>query len=157
MKRSYSFISRWQLGAPVEDVWEAIRESEKWPEWWKGVDGVEEIEAGDDQGIGSIRRYTLSSPTKYKLNFSLLLTDRLEYALLKGEASGDLEGTGAWHFAENGGVTYVECHWHVSTTVRWMNFLSPLLAPMFKYNHSVVMKWGAQSLARKLNAELLSY
>jgi hypothetical protein len=157
MKRSYTFISRWQLRAPVQEIWETIRDSEKWPEWWKGVDDVTEIEPGDEAGIGSVRKYTLSSPAKYKLCFNLQLTERIEYKLLKGNATGDLQGTGAWHFAEDRGITYVECHWYVVTTLPWMNFLSIILAPLFRYNHSVVMSWGAKSLARKLNAELISY
>jgi hypothetical protein len=38
-----------------------------------------------------------------------------------------------------------------------MNYLSFLLKPAFNYNHDVVMNWGAKGLAKKLNAELISY
>jgi hypothetical protein len=31
------------------------------------------------------------------------------------------------------------------------------MKPLFKYNHDVVMKWGAKGLAKKLNAELISF
>jgi hypothetical protein len=37
-----------------------------------------------------------------------------------------------------------------------MNYFSFLLKPLFKYNHDVVMRWGALGLAKKLDAELVS-
>lgn len=114
------------------------------------------MEKGDEKGIGSIRCYTLSSPTGYKLSFQLLMTDRSDLELLKGTVSGDLEGVGSWHFRAAGEVTFVECRWEVATTVRWMNLLAPVLAPFFRLNHSLVMRNGAKSLARKLNARLIS-
>ena len=155
--KQYSFITKWAIEAPLEQVWQAIYESEQWPQWWKGVISVKEIEKGDDQGIGSIRIYTLSSAMKYQLSFSLLLTERKDHQLLKGTAHGQLSGTGAWYFKEKNSISYVECHWHVATNVRWMNLFSFLLAPVFKYNHALAMKWGAKSLSKKLGARLLSY
>ena len=156
MKRTYSFITRWQIAAPLEQVWQAIYESKRWPEWWRSVKAVREVVKGDEQGIGSIRIYTLSSPAKYNLCFSLLLTERVDHSLLKGTASGQLEGTGAWYFKEHNGISHIECHWQVATTIPWMNHLGFLLAPFFRYNHALVMRQGAKSLARKLNAQLVS-
>lgn len=148
-------MSKWQLKAPLAPVWNAIYESEYWPTWWKGVLNVDELVKGDECGLGSIRSYTLSSPTHYKLSFNLLLTGYEQYSRLEGTASGDLEGTGAWYFREEQGITYVECRWEVATTIGWMNSFAFLLAPVFRYNHKKVMQWGARSLARKLNATLL--
>lgn len=156
MKKQYHFVTRWVLEAPLESVWDAIYDSETWPEWWKGVISVTEINKGDEQGIGSVRVYKLSSPMHYTLRFSLLLTERIDYRLLKGKASGELEGTGAWIFRQEGTLTYVECHWQVATTIRWMNDVSFLMAPVFRYNHAIVMRWGARSLAKKLGCRLIS-
>src|ERR1039457_5516743 len=98
MAIEYSFTTKWKTTAPIHDAWEAIRLSLEWPKWWKSFVSVTESEPGDELGIGSIRRYTLQSPTHYKLTFDLLLTERIENKLLKGEASGELAGTGIWHF-----------------------------------------------------------
>lgn len=37
-----------------------------------------------------------------------------------------------------------------------MNALSFMLKPLFQYNHDVVMRWGAEGLAKLLQAELLA-
>lgn len=117
---------------------------------------VVEIEKGDEQGIGSIRRYTLVSPTGYRLRFQLLVTERIDLELLRGIVSGDLEGVGSWHFRESEDITFVECRWEVATTVRWMNLLAPILKPFFRLNHSIVMRNGAKRLAERTNAKLIS-
>jgi hypothetical protein len=154
MPIEYSFTTRWKTKAPIHEVWEAIRLSLDWPQWWKSFESVIELQPGDEMGIGSVRRYTLQSPTRYKLSFDLLLTDRIEHKLLKGRASGELAGTGTWTFEEKDGMTYVQCLWNVSTTKSWMNTLAFLLKPAFKYNHRLVMKKGAKYLAQRLGVEV---
>jgi hypothetical protein len=157
MAGKYCFVTRWQLKAPVEEVWDAIYNSLEWPDWWKGVVAARSIEEGDERGINGIREYTWKSVLPYKLHFSSRLIEREDYKRLYGIASGQLEGEGTWHFFEKDGISYIECDWRVSTNIKWMNALSFMLRPLFRYNHTVVMKWGAKGLARKLNAELLSY
>lgn len=155
MPEQYSFTSIWKLKASLEDIWYAIYYSEDWPYWWKDFVSVTEIEKGDEQSIGSIRIYKLKSPFVYTLSFSLLLTRRKDFQYLEGQAGGELQGTGAWKFEESEGVTTVTCHWQVATNIGWMNKFAFLLKPLFKYNHSLVMKRGAKYLADKLKAELI--
>jgi hypothetical protein len=40
--------------------------------------------------------------------------------------------------------------WNVETTKAWINYLAPIARPVFKWNHDVVMGWGAEGLAKKL-------
>lgn len=152
MAIAYSFTTKWETNAPVGDVWEAIRNSLDWPKWWKSFISVTETTPGDAQGIGSVRKYTLQSPTRYKLTFDMLLTDRIEHKLLAGKATGELAGTGTWHFDTRNGKTYIECQWNVATTKAWMNIFAFLLKPAFQYNHRKVMKDGAKYLEQRLGA-----
>ena len=156
MPENYSFSTSWYINAPLEKVWEIIYKSEEWPQWWKGVLSVTETEKGDERGIGSVRTYRLRSPMGYTLSFDLLLTDREEYKYLSGNASGELEGTGSWSFDRGEGMTHVRCHWNVHTNIKWMNAFAFILKPVFKLNHRIVMKWGAKSLAKKLNTDVSS-
>lgn len=155
--KQYSFYTRWQLCASIKDVWTAIHDSKKWPTWWKSIKKVDEIIEGGENDIGNLRAYTIVSPISYELNFNLELTQIKKYELLQGEATGDLVGTGAWHFHEENGITNVTCEWHVATTIKWMNTFSFLLSPLFSYNHKLVMERGAKSLAKKMNCKLVSY
>jgi len=155
MNKQYFFISRWEIEADSQDVWKLIYESEKWPAWWKSVKCVDEIHKGDNNGVGSIRRYKIRSPMLYTLSFDLLLTHMQHNKLLRGDVSGELQGIGSWHFKQNAEICVVECRWQVTTKILWMNALSWLLKPVFKYNHVLVMKTGAKSLAKALRARLL--
>ncbi|MCE3282570.1 MAG: hypothetical protein K0Q66_1307 [Chitinophagaceae bacterium] len=157
MPHKYVFITRWQIRAPVQDVWEAIYNSLEWPRWWPGVKNARTIEVGEANGINGIREYTWKSFLPYRLRFASRLTEREDYARLHGIASGDLEGEGTWHFFEKDGITYLQCDWRVNTKLGWMNAAAFLLKPLFRYNHKVIMNRGARGLAKKLNAELIAY
>jgi uncharacterized protein YndB with AHSA1/START domain len=157
MATQYSFITHWKIKAPVEKVWEAIYHSLDWPDWWKGVVRVVELEHGDENGIDGMRSYTWKSKLPYLLTFTMRLTENELYKKLAGKAFGELEGNGTWYFEETDGITYVQYHWNVVTNKGWMNYLSFLLKPAFNYNHNIVMRWGAEGLAKKLNATLISY
>jgi hypothetical protein len=70
---------------------------------------------------------------------------------MEGKATGELIGTGLWRLRQKGNTTFVRYDWHVRTTKKWMNALSPIMRPIFEYNHEVVMRWGAEGLAKLLN------
>lgn len=157
MATQYAFITRWQLKASLADVWDAVYQSMEWPQWWKGVVRVTELEHGAEDGIGSVRSYTWKSVLPYQLSFNMRLTEQEQYKRIRGRAFGELEGEGEWFFEEKEGIVSIQYRWTVVTNKAWMNYLAFLLKPAFHYNHDVVMSWGARGLARKLQAELISY
>ena len=152
----YSFVTLWRFRSPLEPVWETIYRSEDWPAWWRGVERVERVEPGDDAGLGALQLYTWRSRLPYRLAFHMRLTRVEPLSLIEGEAVGELTGTGRWQMTHEAGVTRVRYDWNVRTTRPWMNLLAPVARPLFKWNHDVVMDWGADGLARKLGVERLS-
>jgi uncharacterized protein YndB with AHSA1/START domain len=150
--KRYELVTGWQLGAPIERVWQALVRPQDWPRWWRYVKSAVLLEPGDANGIGARTRYTWSSRLPYTLSFEMRTTRASAPLLLEGEASGDLQGTGRWQLAARGDVTHVFYDWRVGTTSRWMNLLSPLLAPVFAWNHDQVMREGGRGLARHLGA-----
>jgi hypothetical protein len=50
----YRFISTWRLQAPIEQVWDEIFHTERWPSWWKYVHRVDQLDPGD---AGTLVRY----------------------------------------------------------------------------------------------------
>jgi hypothetical protein len=136
-------------------VWDLIYRSGEWPSWWRGVERVERVEEGDERGIGALQLYTWRSKLPYRLAFHMRLTRVEPHALIVGEAVGELTGTGRWSLTHDAGVTDVCYDWNVRTTKPWMNLLAPVARPLFKWNHDVVMDWGADGLARKLGVERL--
>ncbi len=152
---SYSFLTTWILDARHEDVWDAIYEIERWPEWWPGVRSVQKLEHGDPNGVGSLYRHEWRSVIPYPVRFETRIT-RIELPhLIEAAADGELAGTGRWRFF-GGRETAVTYEWNVRTTRAWMNAVAPIARPIFRWNHNAVMHRGGEGLARLLGARLLA-
>jgi len=118
------------------------------------VRSAELLEDGDENGVGRLWRYVWRSRLPYNLEFDSRVT-RLERPwLMEGQAEGELTGIGRWRLFEGRG-TAVVYEWNVRTSRSWMNALAPVARPVFAWNHDVVMRQGAEGLARLLDAPLL--
>jgi uncharacterized protein YndB with AHSA1/START domain len=154
MGARYSFETVWKVEAPVEPVWQAISHPLKWPQWWKGVVAVKELEPGDEDGMGALHRYSWKSALPYRLDFDMRVTEVNEPTRLEGTADGELRGTGTWTFEPDGASTVVRYNWDIETTRPWMNALAPLLRPAFEWNHDWVMRSGARGLGELLGTHV---
>lgn len=150
----YEFVTIWRVKAPQEAVWDLIFNSDKWPNWWRGVERVEKVREGDANHVGAVYRYTWKSKLPYRLIFEMETTRVEPNSVLEGRAIGELQGTGKWTLSEENGLTTARYDWHVQTTKAWMNLLAPVARPFFSWNHDVVMSWGGEGLAKKLGTQL---
>ena len=156
MAEDYSFETIWRFDAPIEMVWEEIKNSGSWHEWWKGVLGVVEIKQGDPDGIGSIHRSSWKSALPYKLEFNSEIVKIVPLATIETRAFGELDGVGVWNFrAIDKNSTEVRYDWKVKTNKAWMNYLAPIAKPFFKWNHDTIMNWGGEGLAKRLNCRFM--
>jgi Polyketide cyclase / dehydrase and lipid transport. len=153
--KDYEFVTIWRVKAPLESVWNEIYHSDLWPDWWKGVESVELVRKGDESGVGSVHRYTWKSKLPYRLSFEMQAVRVEPPVLLEGIAAGELAGRGVWRLSSENDETIARYDWKVETTKRWMNLLAPIARPVFKWNHDVVMGWGAQGLAKRLGVSVI--
>lgn len=154
---NYSFVTIWKIEAPLEAIWQEIKKPEHWPEWWKGVLSCDVIEPGDDDGVGHIADLVWKSALPYKLLFRAETMRVDKPKQIEVRAEGELTGRGLWTFSTDGPVTTVRYDWNVTTSKRWMNALSAILKPAFEWNHDVIMTWGGQGLAKRVNGKLISH
>ena len=152
---AYSFRMTWQFAAPIEKVWDMINQPEVWPKWWRNCRNVERLSEGDSNGIGAIRRFTMQTQLPYKLQFAVVSTRSQPPQLLEGSVTGNLEGSVRWELAEGDGSTTVRYYWDVSPTKAWMRTLSPVVRPVFVWNHRSMMKNAAKGFAKMMNAPLV--
>jgi uncharacterized protein YndB with AHSA1/START domain len=152
----YRFLTTWLLEADRERVWEAIYDSERWPEWWKGVEEAEKLEEGNEDGVGQYGRYVWKAKLPYRVEFWIRTTRVERPRLLEGNATGELAGVGRWHLFEQDGLTAVIYEWNVTTTRAWMNAIAPIARPAFQSNHDYVMRNGGKGLAGLLGVKLLA-
>jgi uncharacterized protein YndB with AHSA1/START domain len=152
----YRFLTTWLLKGERERIWDAIYDSERWPEWWKGVLEAEKLEEGDESGVGRYGRYIWKSKLPYRLEFFVRTTKVEKPRLLEGDAEGELAGIGRWRLFEQDGATAVLYEWNVHTTRAWMNLLTPIARPIFAVNHDYVMRNGGVGIAKLLGVPLLA-
>jgi uncharacterized protein YndB with AHSA1/START domain len=158
----YSFLTTWVIEAERERIWDAIYDSERWPQWWHGVEEAERTAEGDADGVGQEGRYVWKAKLPYRVEFRIRSTRVERPHLLEGDADGELAGVGRWRLYEQPAaagepaVTAVVYEWNVHTTRAWMNLLAPIARPIFKANHDYVMRNGGEDLARLLDARLLA-
>jgi hypothetical protein len=152
----YRFLTTWLLDCERETAWELLQDTVRWPEWWRGVEAVEELAPGDGDRVGSRYRIHWRSRLPYPIAFEFQVDEVERPAVMAGRASGELAGTGRWRLFEHDGLTAVLYEWNVATTKPWMNLLSPLARPVFAWNHDVVMRWGGEGLARRAGARLIA-
>jgi len=148
----YAFVTQWWFDAPIEQIWSVIRDSERWPEWWRSVVSVRKIRPGGENGVGEVRRYVWKGRLPYTLAFDMTVTRVESPHVLEGTATGELEGKGTWRLAEDAEGTSVRYDWSVTATKLWMRLFAPLARPLFSWNHDAVMADGERGLARLLGA-----
>src|SRR5262249_27335464 len=110
-----------------------------------------ELKEGDGDGLGSIRRSTWKSALPYTLEFDSEVIRIEPMSVIEARAFGELDGIGLWQFETTSDESIrIRYDWKVKTTKRWMNFLSPIARPFFKWNHDVIMRWGEKGLKKRL-------
>lgn len=142
----YRLTSNWHVDAAIDAVWDALYNVDQWPSWWPSVLEVATISQGDASGVGATRRFTWGGALPYQLTFQMRTTVVQRPHVLEGVAEGELTGVGRWTLSPRGSSTDVRYDWEVATTRAWMNVMSPVLGPMFRWNHGKVMAAGAKGL-----------
>jgi hypothetical protein len=147
----YHFLDRWLIPAPIEVVWEYLRGGEDYPRWWNSVyDSMTKEVEGDGDGIGRVYACTVHGALPYKLRLKLESTHIEKPYRMEVRSTGDLEGRGIWRLKSVQGATEVTYDWKVRATYPLIRALSPLLKPLFEYNHTWCMQHGESDLQREL-------
>jgi hypothetical protein len=149
--RQFHLVTQWQFDAPIDVVWQVLSKTEDWPQWWKAVLAVEQLESGDENGIGAYRRMHWRTALPYRLAFNTRTTKIEKHRLIEGQSEGELAGIGRWQLTVAGEHTIVRYDWIVDVTKKWMRVLLPVLRPMFAWNHNRVMEWGRAGFVERLN------
>lgn len=149
---NYHFITRWNLPTTCEEVYRTLEEAEDLARWWPSVYlDVKQVEKGQPGGVGKVIELYTKGWLPYTLRWKFRVTETdfpNGYAL---EAIGDFKGRGVWTFrqtdANNCEVVY---DWQISAEKPLLKLLTPLLRPLFSFNHLWAMRKGEESLRLEL-------
>lgn len=148
----FDLITHWHIPAPVDHVWAALTDPESWPHWWPYVAAVHTLRPGDASGVGSLRSIEWSTRLPYHLVIEVEAVEARRHERLRARSRGQLTGEGIWLLHGAGASTDVTYVWRVELVKPWMRALSPLLAPVFRWNHAGVMRAGEAGLTRHLSS-----
>jgi uncharacterized protein YndB with AHSA1/START domain len=151
----YSFRMMWKFEAPIDAIWELINQPESWPQWWKNCRNVERLNEGDASGAGAARRFSMKTQLPYTLQFVVTTTRVSAPRLLDGQVTGELEGSVRWELNQEHTATTVRYYWDVAPERAWMRLLSPMLRPVFVWNHRSMMRNAGLAFSRMLNRPLV--
>jgi len=153
----FHLASEWHLGAGVPAVWDLLAETRHWPRWWPHVRSVERTHPGGDDGVGAVHRIRWRSALAYGFDLEITTCVAERPGRIVGTSAGDLTGVGRWELAAIPVGTRVRYLWDVALTRTWMRVASPVLHPVFRWNHHRVMQAGAAGMAHALAVELIDY
>lgn len=147
----FDLVSHWHIDAPADRVWAALTDPLTWPRWWPYVRRVQTLREGDADGLGAVRRIEWATRLPYEIVIEVEAVESVKPERLRGRSRGQLNGEGVWLLRPENGATNVTYVWRVELAKRWMRWLAPLLAPIFRWNHDGVMRAGESGLRRHLN------
>ena len=74
------------MDAPRERAWDVIEDAARWPEWWRGVVRVDELDPGGPGRLGARFAIEWRSRLPYPLEFEFTV-ERVDAPLLHGAAA----------------------------------------------------------------------
>ncbi len=141
----YHFVSYWRVRGPIRLVYDILKDGERYSQWWCPA-YVSTRKVGDKK-VQSLVRAKLP----YTLDFNTELVREDPPHELEIRATGELAGRGLWRLEENSGDVVVTFYWDVRAEKTLVKLLSPLLKPLFRWNHDWVMKVGEKGLQEEIN------
>jgi carbon monoxide dehydrogenase subunit G len=148
-RNAYHFEDRWRIPFPPEKVWDALARPEDYPRWWRGV--YLSAEPLDDGGkrVAVLARGWLP----YKLRFTIETLRTEKPRLIEFRATGDfVTGVSHWMLKPDGDGTVVTLEWNPIVEKPLVKFLSPILKPLFRWNHEWSMRRGERQIMEYLRA-----
>lgn len=148
---AFRIATRWTVEGRIEEVAAILQDAEALPAWWGAVYlGTQVVAEGAPDGVGKAVRVRSKGWLPYELDWTATLVENAAPHRWSIAASGDLEGQGLWTLSQQGGTALAEYDWQVTAERPVLRALSPLLAPVFAWNHRWAMRRGEEGLRREI-------
>ena len=153
MASSHEFhiVTEWRLQAGIAEVAAILTDPDRFTDWWRQVYlDVSVVDRGDENGIGSRVVVHSKGWLPYHLNWVGTMTAADLPHSWQISATGDLTGRGEWRLRQQGDSVTAIYDWRVIADRPLFRVLSPLLRPVFAWNHRWAMARGLEGLQREV-------
>jgi hypothetical protein len=148
----YHFITHWRVKSTVQEISEVLGEAKDLVRWWPSVYlEVQELEPGDEQGIGKVISLYTKGWLPYTLRWKFRVVESRNPYGFSLEAFGDFVGRGSWNFEQDGEWVNITYDWKIRADKPLLRTLSFILKPLFSANHVWAMEQGEKSLKLELS------
>ena len=151
----YHFVEQWNIpGFSPRQVYEVLYNASILPQWWSGVylEAVP-MAAYERPIVGAKVRAKAKGFLPYTLNFVLEALALEPGTRVQVKASGDFDGVWTAVLIRDGAGTRVEIDWRVTVDKPLIRLLSPILKPLFAWNHCWTTPRGERGLINYLTAK----
>ena len=144
MAKEYVFVDEWDVDAPQDAVFTALADARTYPEWWRPV--YIAVEADCEPRVGCVSRQEFKGQLPYHLNTRSEIVryeppDEFEVSVV-----GDLTGRGVWMLSPRDGRVHIRFDWRVIADRALLRYLTPVLRPVFRWNHNWSVKRAIEGL-----------
>ena len=143
MGAAYRFLDRWLVEAPIDDVYDVIGDILSYPEWWHDF-VIEATGDGGEPRPGKRNQLLVKAFLPYKVRFGLEVIEAERPTRILSRLSGDFTGTGEWRLQQTDGETEAVLDWRPLVQKPLIRYLTPLLRPLFRANHTWAMRRGQE-------------
>ncbi len=144
MARDYEFLDEWDVDAPAEAVFEALADARTYPEWWRPV--YISVEADGPPDVGRVSHQHFKGRLPYTLRTRSTIVRMDAPREFEVEVVGDLTGRGVWTLTPRNGGVHVRFDWRVIADRPMLRYLTPVLRPLFRWNHDWSVKRAIEGL-----------
>jgi Polyketide cyclase / dehydrase and lipid transport len=146
----YHFTDRWRVIGTVKEVADILDDPEDYPRWWSSVYRSVRITHPGENRIGQTGSVLAQGWLPYRIRFDYRVSESRYPHGFTIEAHGDLNGRGVWTLEQDGEHVNMLFDWTVRADKPILRYLSFLLKPLFRTNHTWTMRQGEQSLELEL-------
>jgi uncharacterized protein YndB with AHSA1/START domain len=148
---NYQFMTEWKIDAPREVLYEILRDGKDYPQWWPAVYlEAHHTPSGRADKLGDRVRFLTRGRLPYRLSWTAEVVRFEPPELIEIKATGDFDGRGIWRLASGKESTLITFDWRLRADKPLLKWLSPVLKPVFRWNHKWAMDRGIESLIKEV-------
>jgi uncharacterized protein YndB with AHSA1/START domain len=144
MAAEYLFVDEWDVDAPQEAVFDALADARTYPTWWKPT--YREVQADGPPAVGCASRQKFKAKLPYTLSIVSTIVRLDSPHEFEVDVDGDLRGLGVWTLSAADGKVHVRFDWRVHADRALLRTLTPVLRPLFRWNHDAAIKQAMAGL-----------
>jgi Polyketide cyclase / dehydrase and lipid transport len=145
VRNEYQFVDRWFVRAPLERAYEVVGDTIGYPRSWGDVFVSVEGDGGPPRP-GRHVKIVSRGILPYKLRWEAEVAEADEPNGFTFTMTGDFVGGGSWSFEPGDDGTNAVFDFRPRVEKAGVKQLSPVLKPIFRWNHGWAMKRGQHGI-----------